>query len=245
MRKKIIPFIHLLRRKRRELYVQLRWRIRYTSPTYGGLFTSYQVLDEPDRPPHYNQWADVYFCGMDGLTIWNATVVTTAEAFWDKAEDTAHTRAWEMLTAEEQEREAKMEFEPVWHGGKKYFKILEREKVRYEKFSGMTFWEYQNKLTEEFVRTEQPGVFEEFATDASYGYGIGLHMVVHVDEINVKAIEQAIERFRTVGETDWIADHTIPRSELPAESRARRPVKEKTELPPLGRPPTTWSGTSR
>lgn len=40
--------------------------------------------------------------GSDGLTIWNAEIITTKRAFWDMAEEMAHTRAWELLTLEEQ-----------------------------------------------------------------------------------------------------------------------------------------------
>jgi hypothetical protein len=139
MHRKHIPFIHLPHRKRRDLFVRLRWRIRYTASIYGGLFTSYQILNEPGRPTLYNQWADVLFCDSDGLTIWNATIITTAADFWDKAKNMAFTRAWEKLTQEEHDQESKIEFKPIWRGGKKYFQLLDREKVRYEKFSGLTF----------------------------------------------------------------------------------------------------------
>jgi hypothetical protein len=186
---------------------------------YGGLFTSYQVLDEPDRPSLYNQWADVIFCSSDGLTIWNATIITTAADFWDKIEDMAHTRAWKLLTNEEREREVEMKFEPVLHGGRKYYQLLEREKQRYEKFGGLTHWEYQDRLNNKIILNDPPDVFEYFATDKSYRYGIGLHIVTHVDEINQKTIEQAIEIFRKIGETDWRADRPVMRDELPTESR--------------------------
>jgi hypothetical protein len=219
MRKKQISFLHLSRRKRKELYVKLRWRIRHTAPRYGGMFTSYQLLDELDRPSIYNQWADVYFCGSDGLTIWNADILTTTAAFWNKTEEDAHARAWEMLTPAERGQEATMEVKPVWHGGRKYFQVLGREQVRYEKFGGLTLLEYQDRLAEEIIRTEPPQVFEEFITDKTYSHGIGLHMVIHVAEINVSTIEQAIERFRAVNGSDWRADSPVSRSELPTDSR--------------------------
>jgi hypothetical protein len=219
MNKTYLPFVHLSRRKRRDLYVRLRWRIRYTASTYGGMFTSYQILDEPDQPAIYNQWADVYFCGSDGLTIWNADIITTAADFWDKAENLAFTRAWEKLTPEEQEHEAKIETKPVWDGGKKYYQLLDREKVRYDKYGGLTFREYQDSLADEIIRNDPPIIFESFVTDKSYCYGVGLHIVIHVDEINSKTIEQAIKRFQEIGETDWQADRPVPRDELPTESR--------------------------
>lgn len=81
MKKKFLPFACLTRRKRRDLYVRLRWRIRNTASVYGGTFTSHQLLDEPNRPVLFNQWADILFCGSDGVTIWNATIITTAADF--------------------------------------------------------------------------------------------------------------------------------------------------------------------
>jgi hypothetical protein len=43
-------------------------------------------------------------------------------------------------------------------------------------------------------------------------------MVIHADEINRVTIEEAIRRFREVGETDWRAAEPVPRTELPFES---------------------------
>jgi hypothetical protein len=219
MRKKHIPFVHLPRRKRRDLYVRLRWHIRNTAAIYGGLFTSHQVLDEPGESAIYNQWADVLFCGSDGLTIWNAEIITSTTDFWDKAENLAFTRAWEKLTPEEQEHVAKIETKPVWHGRMKCYETVDREKVRYEKFGGLTFYEYQDSLADEIIRSDPLNIYESFVTDKSYRYGIGLYIVTHADIINPKTIEQAIKRFREVGETDWQADRPVPRNELPMESQ--------------------------
>jgi hypothetical protein len=221
MNKTYLPFVHLPRRKRRDLYVRLRWHIRKTAAIYGGLFTSHQVIDEPGRPALYKQWADVFFCGSDGLTIWNAEVLTTTAAFWDKVKNMAFTRAWEMLKNEEQEQEAKIEFKPIWSGGEKCYQLLDREKVHYEKFGGLTFSEYQDSLIDEIINNDPPITFESFVTDKSYHYGIGLNIVTHEDEINSKTIEQAIRRFREVGETDWQAERPVPRNELPMESQHR------------------------
>lgn len=52
------------------------------------------------------------------MTIWNAAIVTAVREFWDTVEDMAHTRAWEMITREEQSAEAEMKIEPIWSKGK-------------------------------------------------------------------------------------------------------------------------------
>lgn len=39
-----------------------------------------------------------------------------------------------------------------------------------------------------------------------------------VEEINRTSIDEAIRRFREIGETDWRAAAPVPRTELPFES---------------------------
>lgn len=212
------PYRHLSRRKQRDNFIRLRQKIRNEAQVYGGQFTSPHVLNEPGRPALYNQWADAYFLGSDGLTIWNATIITAVREFWDVVEETAHTRAWEMLTPEEQSAEAEIKFEPFWSNGQRMYRMLERPKLVYEKYNGLTYNEYQDKLTEEIILVEPPEIFESFTTDRSYSYGTELNIVIHVDEINQVTIEEAIRRFREVGETDWRAAEPVPRAELPLES---------------------------
>ena len=124
-----------------------------------------------------------------------------------------------MLTEAEQEREVKMEFKPVWIGGRKCFEMLEPEKIYYPQFGGLTYNDYLNRLIDEIIQSDPPQIFEEFVTDRAYRYGIGLHMVINVGEINISTIEQAIQRFRAGGETDWRAESPVPRQDLPTESQ--------------------------
>jgi hypothetical protein len=216
--KKETPYWSLSRRKRRDSFIRLRQKIRNDAQVYGGHFTSPHVLNEPGRPALYNQWADAYFLGSDGLNIWNATIITAVREFWDVVEDMAHTRAWEMLTPEEQSAEAEIKFEPIWSNGQRMYRMLERPKLVYEKYNGLTYNEYQDKLTEEIILNESPEIFESFTTDRSYCHGTGLNIVIHVDEINQVTIEEAIRRFREVGEIDWRTAKPVPRAELPLES---------------------------
>jgi len=217
-RKKWTPYCRLPRRRQRDAFIRLRQKIRMETAIYGGLFTSHHVLDEHDRPATCSQWADVYFLGSDGLTIWNAEVITANCAFWDTVENMAHDRAWKLLTPEEQSAETEMKFEPIWSGGRRMYRLAERPKIAYEKFGGLSYGEYQDKLAADLIKDEPPEIFESFTTDRGYRYGIGLQMVIHVKEINRASVEEAIRRFRAVGEMDWRADQPVPRSELPFES---------------------------
>ena len=206
------------RRKQRESFIRLRQKIRNNIASDGGHFFSRHILDEPGRPAIYNQWADVYFLGGDGLTIWNTTIVSAACEFWETVEDMAHSRAWEMLVPEEQNAEAEKKFEPIWSNGKRMYRMLERPVFTYDKFGGLTFCDYQEKITEEIIQNKPPAIFESFTLDRSYRYGIGLDMVIHAQEITRHSIEDAIRRFRAIGEKNWCAEQPIPRNELPQES---------------------------
>ena len=57
-RRKLRPFESLSRKKRGNSVVRLRQRILQNKNIYGGMFTSHLVLNEPGRPPLYNQWFD-------------------------------------------------------------------------------------------------------------------------------------------------------------------------------------------
>ena len=225
---KWIPHSRLSRRKQRDVFIRLRQKIRNEAADYGGQFTSHLVLDEPDRPAIFNQLADIYFLGSDGLTIWNASIVTAVLEFWNSCEEMAHERAWEMLTPEEQSAEADMKFEPIVHKGRRMYRLLLKPETVYDKFQGLTYREYQDKLSEEIIKNEPPKVFESFSTDRSYRYGIGLHVVIHSEEINRATIEETIHHFRTIGEKDWRSAEPVPRNELPYES-ANIATKKLTE----------------
>jgi hypothetical protein len=236
---KWIPYSRLSRRKQRDAFVRLRQKIRNKAAVYGGQFTSHHVLDEPDRPVIYNQWADFYFLGSDGLTIWNATIVTAVLEFWNTCEEMAHERTWEKLTPEEQFAEADMKFEAVLHKGRRMYRLLLKPEIVYDKFQGLTYSDYQNELTEEIIKNEPPEVFESFTADRSDRYGIGSHVVIHAEEINRATIEEAIHRFRAIGERDWRSAEPVPRTELPYESAtmaikgSTRKDTEKPFLPPV------------
>lgn len=120
------PFSELPRRRRRDQYVSLRWKIKGDISFYGGKFTSDVVLDEPGRPRLYNQWIDCLFLGNDGMTIWNATIITATQEFWDETSSLAWERTSSFLTEEQQEQEYGLKWEEPFENGQKYFRMAER-----------------------------------------------------------------------------------------------------------------------
>lgn len=212
------PFVMLPRHKRSHEVIRLKGKIRRDAAEYGGRFSSHLVLNEPGRPDLYNQCFGFYFPGTDRFTIWNASFVTARKSFWDRAHDIAHCRAGAMLTPQEREENFKLEFVPAQRsstGKVLTYNLAEREEMRFDQFGGLTFHEQRRKLESEIVRNEPPVIHESFRLDRSYVYGIGLKIVLDVDVINRASIEDAIDRFIAVGETDWVSPEPVPRDRLP------------------------------
>jgi hypothetical protein len=215
------PFVTLPRHKRSQKVINLKGKMRREAAEYGGRFSSRLVLNEPGRPDLYNQWFDFYFPGTDRFTIWNACIVTARQAFWDKVNDSAYSRAAAMLTPEELEKDSKLEFVPAQRsstGKILTYQLAEHKEMRFEQFGGLTFREQWHKLESEIARNEPPTIHESFKLDRSYVYGIGLKIVLDVDVINQAAIEAAIDRFIAIGETDWTSPEPVPRNRLPCVS---------------------------
>ena len=219
-RRKLRPFESLSRKKRGNAVVRLRQRILQNKNLYGGMFTSHLVLNEPGRPPLYNQWFDFFFLGQDKFTIWNAFIFTAQAAFWEEIKDLAMGRARGMLSAEEREKEFAFETEPAEYdawGKPLSYSMIFRD-YTYPQFNGMTYRNFCRQLEREIIISEPPAIHESFKLDHSYEYGIGLHIVVDAEEITQSVIEQTMLRFKELGETDWQAATPIPRERLPLKT---------------------------
>jgi hypothetical protein len=121
-----------------------------------------------------------------------------------------------MLTPKEQGKD-RFKFIPDYSGGKKYFR-LEIESPTYDKFGGLTFYEFCGRLEAEIARTEPLVIFESFKVIPKSRYGIGLDIIVDAERIDRTVIEQAIDHFYEIEEKDWQAIESIPRERLPYES---------------------------
>lgn len=204
-KKKHRPFISLPRHKRADAFIKMKGEIKREAAQYGGMFTSPLVFDES----HQSSWCDFYFLGLDKFTIWNATIITAKCALQDAVHDLAYQQAVAMMTAEELEEECKIESVPADRCSKTgkilTYQMILREPKRYEKFGGLTFSEQKQKLQSEIIENAPPPVYEFFKVDLSYSFGIGLNIVLNVETINRNAIEQAIMKFRELGEKNWQA----------------------------------------
>lgn len=225
------PFVELPRRRRRDLYVSLRWKISRHTCIYGGKFTSRLALTEPGRPKLYNQWFHFCFLGNDGITIWNAYIYTAVSKFWNETHALAFNRTFSLLTEEQQELEDywPMFGKPFFKDGKKCYTMIERKRQTYDCFGGLTSDDYRKKSEFEIIENEPPAIYESFRIHRNFRYGIGLNAVISAEEIDRDVIETTIERFRQLGETDWQSQYPVPRGNLPVETEAT--ALSKVEYP--------------
>ncbi|WP_128237065.1 hypothetical protein [Paenirhodobacter populi] len=227
------PFTALSKHRQRDAFVQLRWKILGDAPTYGGLFTSDLVLDEPGRPDIYRQWFDFMFLGLDGRSVWNASIITGNLQFWDRVQNLAAERTNARLSKTELEEEFRWQFSPAFHVGRqKYFRVTRPEPSRHAALEGLTVREYEERTASEILRDIPPEIHETFRLDRSYRYGIGLEIVVASPTIDRTVIEDAIRRFRELGETDWQNPNPIPRDHLPLQTEAEAMAATGPYMPP-------------
>lgn len=220
-RNRFTPFGALSRHRQRDAFVRLRWRIVRGTPIYGRLFTSHLVLDEPGRPDIYRQWFDVLFLGLDGRSIWNATITTGGLALWERIQDLASEQTRSRLTEAELEEESRWKFAPAHYVGRqKFYRMIRPEPRRHAALDGLTIREYEERVASEILHDTPPGIHESFQLDRSYRYGIGLEIVVDSPIVDRAAIERSIRRFRDLGETDWQSPEPIPRDHLPFQTEA-------------------------
>lgn len=108
-----------------------------------------------------------------------------------------------------------MEFEPVYYGIQKFYRMKSRERRRYACFDGLSFHDYVQRLKEQLIKTEPPVIRETYRLDRQYRYGIGLHIIAEAEEVNRSTVERAIARFYDIGETNWESAAPVARNHLP------------------------------
>ncbi|PHM25104.1 hypothetical protein [Xenorhabdus budapestensis] len=211
-RKRRLPFIKLSRRQRRALVISLKNKIRRNTTEFGGLFTSHQILNDSETLNYNRQWFDFYFISSDKSILWNACIITAKQAFRDEVSHLAHMRLDAIMTREEKEAELKLDFIPFDYskaGKILTYKLITKEKKRYKKLDGLTYYEELKKLESEIECNEPPFIYESFRVNRSYVYGIGLEIIIDTDSINQSVVEDAISRFYVIGETDWVSQKQL------------------------------------
>ncbi|CAK7049923.1 MAG: hypothetical protein DELT_00997 [Desulfovibrio sp.] len=221
--RKLRPFVTSSNRKRASAVIKLKNKLRFQRHIFGGRFIGDSDIVKPDRPVLYQQEALAYFPGTDKRVLWNAHIVTARKAFWGEVGSMALDRTGALMPKDEKPWNIDDLFEPVsfnaW-GQATAYRMLERDET-YEELGGMSRREYEAKLEKEIIANEPPEIFESFAVDRSYEYGIGLHVVVDAELIDREVVERVIDLFLEGGETDWRAESPVPRHKLPFETEMK------------------------
>ena len=211
------PFVTRSNRERASAVIRLKNRLRLERHIYGGRFVGSSDILAPERPVLYKQDAHVFFLGTDKRVFWNAYIVTARKAFWDEVGSMASGRTRKLMPKEEKPWDIDDLFEPVsfnaWGQATAY--RMREQNESYDELGGMTRREYEAKLEKEIIATEPPEIFESFAIDKGYEYGIGLNVVIDAELIDKETVERVIDRFLELGETDWRAEPPVPRDKLP------------------------------
>lgn len=113
----------------------------------------------------------------------------------DIAEEEAHKKALEMLSPDKQEH--------IWEKGSIY-----------PQFGALSYVDYLAKLEQETLEALPYPIYEEFCIEPGYSYGTGLVMVIDAERICQTAVEQAIDRFISLGEQNWRAAEPVPQERL-------------------------------
>lgn len=187
-------YTHQSRKQKKFSYIKLKNKIEK-----GHFFSTHDVFT-PDM-----QWADIYFFGKN-KKIYNATIRTTACAFYDEV----HSKAWDKLKA-------------TAHPDDKFFEIVELEGYTenanmsgpttisnppLESLKGLTASEFLEATEEEISKDSSITINESFKLLPNYTYGIGLDIVVNVASLNSDNIDTAIKLFISKGENNWRSEET-------------------------------------
>lgn len=206
------PFSQRPVRDQREAFVRLRWLIRQRAGAGSDLRFSTDHLDEPGRPALWRQHLDAMILSQDGRTVWNATVITVQEAFWNALEELAWQETKAQLTPEETAREQEYYAPGRFRSyakpcpGHPNLRIWDiPEPPRHASLNGMTVPEAQ-KVQQRVIAAERPPeVFEEWSMDREYAYGIGLHVTLDAATADTASVSAFIDRFRAGGEQPYRA----------------------------------------
>lgn len=232
------PFSELSHHKKRDLYISLRQKIANNKHRYNSdKFLSDIVLDEAGRPPLFNQLATLTFLGMDGETIWNATLRSAWQEYWDDIGELASQEAHACEDATKPIGAVPEKFNirewliPTYDASGRKTGYTMREDEPQTIYGGLTRGDFMRQYEEELIikdsGTTAP-IYESFRIEPGFEYGIGLYAVMDVEEVNPRAIDAMIDRFRALGEKPWKADAPVPFDRLPKKTL----LALASELPP-------------
>ena len=192
------------------MVIRLQGRmLRNAHYTGSTLFDSHHLLIDPEEPNRLHSWVDVVFPDLDRFTLWNAAFITTEMAKSDLASEQAYEQINAKLAA------ANETHEPRWTkhliprkraGEQRMYRMEFAPEKYYDCLQSQTYSQACDVLEQSLMQS-LPTPPERFEIQRGYAYGIGLHAVVNVANLDAAAIEQTIARFRALGERNGVVSH--------------------------------------
>jgi len=193
------PFNTLSRRRRRARTQHVKNLIHRERHRCGGLH--YDDCDSENAEAIAAgwmwTWSDVLFLGNSPDVYWNAEIITIDVARADIVENLVFEEAHAMLSQNQQEDEARMETTPNYNAKGKVVShtVVERTRVSYPQFGGLTYFDYIDKRLVEVTRDNPPVVTPGYRIQSGYRSGIGLQIIVEESVLTRKIIDCAILSF--------------------------------------------------
>ena len=158
----------------------------------GFNFATYDLLTDS------TQWADIIFIGKN-KRLYNATIYTT-ECAWH---DIVSEKAWKILNS----KVTGQLFEIVELEGYKSDKHMTGPTTisdpNMEELDGKTASQFLKEKKAELALDKTITIQESFKLLKGFTYGIGLDMVTHVSSLTNENIAKYVEKFISLGETNW------------------------------------------
>lgn len=193
------PFNTLSRRRRRARTQHVKNLIHRERHRCGGLH--YDDCDSENAEAIAAgwmwTWSDVLFLGNSPDVYWNAEIITIDVARADIVENLVFEEAHAMLNQNQQEDEARMDTTPNYNAKGKVVShtVVERTRVSYPQFGGLTYFDYIDKRLAEIMRDNPPVVTPGYRIQSGYRSGIGLQIIVEEPVLTREIIDSAIRSF--------------------------------------------------
>lgn len=193
------PFNTLSRRRRRARTQYVKNLIHRERHRCGGLH--YDDCDSENAEAIAAgwmwSWSDVLFLGNSPDVYWNAEIITMDVARADIVENLVFEEAHAMLSQNQQEDEARMDTTPNYNAKGKVVShtVVERTRVSYPQFGGLTYFDYIDKRLAKVMRDNPRVVTPGYRIQSDYRSGIGLQIIVEEPVLTRKIIDSAIRSF--------------------------------------------------
>jgi len=163
----------------------MRNLIRQAAPILGGQFYTHQYLHGR------NSWLDLYFLGHKAPTFYNATLQTSRDAYHAAVEKAALDRSYELAPDAEPSR-WKAAIKDPWTG---LFVVSASEPRSYPELDGLTRSAWVDREMRLIADAHTVQLFERWELQDDYAHGLGLHVTLNVEYLNVEVINTFIQRF--------------------------------------------------